>query len=109
MNKNFVTKFKKIVTKYEGHDILFDKSSTEILLNEKYYIIKERTSKNNYIKNIIYDKFLESIPFDRFEDIKQIGEGGIVKAYSETWIDGKANYIKQHDEIEYFITNDKLT
>ncbi|EXX53841.1 uncharacterized protein OCT59_024458 [Rhizophagus irregularis] len=75
-----------------------DKSSTEILLNEKYYIIKERTSKNNYIKNIIYDKFLESIPFDRFEDIKQIGEGGIVKAYSETWIDGKANYIKQHDE-----------
>ncbi|RGB33737.1 hypothetical protein C1646_703729 [Rhizophagus diaphanus] len=68
-----------------------DKSSTEILLNEKYYIIKERTSKNNYIKNI-------SIPFDRFEDIKQIGEGGIVKAYSETWIDGKANYIKQHGE-----------
>ncbi|CAB4395936.1 unnamed protein product [Rhizophagus irregularis] len=85
-----------------------DKSSTEILLNEKYYIIKERTSKNNYyIKNIIYDKFLESIPFDRFEDIKQIGEGGIVKAYSETWIDG---FNGSHNiSVDYFITNDKLT
>ena len=32
------------------------------------------------------------VPFDRFEDVKQIGEGGFAKVYSATWIDGKAGY-----------------
>ena len=39
--------------------------------------------------------FLEWVPFDRFEDIKQIGEGGFAKVYSAKWIDGKAKYIKK--------------
>ena len=34
--------------------------------------------------------FLEWAPFDRFEDIKQIGEGGFAKVYSATWIDGQS-------------------
>src|ERR1043165_3056489 len=56
------------------------------------------TSGNNdidkFIKDTIYDarergyKFLEWVPFDRFEDIKQIGVGGFAKVYSATWIDG---------------------
>src|SRR6185437_4377776 len=37
-----------------------------------------------------YDEFLEWVPFDRFEDIKQIGVGGFAKVYSATWIDGEA-------------------
>ena len=37
---------------------------------------------------------LEWVPFDRFEDIKQIGEGGFAKVYSATWIDGKSYYYK---------------
>jgi hypothetical protein len=41
--------------------------------------------------------FLEWVPFDRFEDIEQIGEGGFAKVYSATWIDGKAKYIKLDD------------
>ena len=41
--------------------------------------------------------FLEWVPFDRFEDIKQIGEGGFAKVYSATWIDGKAEYDRQDD------------
>ena len=58
------------------------------------------------IKDSIYDagkkgcstyKFLEWVPFDRFEDIKQIGEGGFAKVYSAKWIDGRANYYKQDD------------
>ncbi|UZO13431.1 uncharacterized protein OCT59_004930 [Rhizophagus irregularis] len=55
------------------------------------------------IYNAMYDKyhkyplFLEWIPFDRFEDIKQIGEGGFSKVYSATWIDGKAKYFRQND------------
>jgi hypothetical protein len=33
-----------------------------------------------------------------FEDIKQIGEGGIVKHIQKHGFDGKTKYIKQHDE-----------
>src|ERR1051325_5596752 len=45
-----------------------------------------------------YPLFLEWVPFDRFEDIKQIGEGGFAKVYSAKWIDGQARYIRQDDE-----------
>ena len=41
--------------------------------------------------------FLEWVPFDRFEDIKPIGEGGFAKVYSAKWIAGQANYSKQDD------------
>ncbi|CAB5322685.1 unnamed protein product [Rhizophagus irregularis] len=76
------------------------------------HIIEGWTSENHnideFIKDTIYnakyDKnvdnhplFLEWVPFDRFENIKQIGEGGFSKVYSATWIDGKAKYIKQDD------------
>ena len=39
----------------------------------------------------------ESYPFDRFEDIKQIGEGGFAKVYSATWIDGISEFEEQDD------------
>ena len=60
---------------------------------------------DKFIKDTIYNKkyygsgclFLEWVPFDRFEDIKQIGEGGFAKVYSATWIDGNAKYDKQDD------------
>ncbi|CAB4443343.1 unnamed protein product [Rhizophagus irregularis] len=45
-----------------------------------------------------YPIFLEWVPFDKFEDIEQIGEGGFATVYSAIWIDGKAKYIKQDDE-----------
>jgi hypothetical protein len=73
-------------------------------------MIEGWTSGNNdidkFIKDTIYDarndkynvKFLEWVPFDRFKDIKQIGEGGFAKVYSATWIDGKAEYYKQNGE-----------
>ena len=32
--------------------------------------------------------------FDRFTDIKEVGEGGFAKVYSATWIDGKLKYEK---------------
>jgi hypothetical protein len=77
-------------------------------------IIEGWTSGNseidNFIKDTIYNAkqrlndsfeyyplFLEWVPFDRFEDIKQIGEGGFAKVYSAKWIDGKAKYYKQDD------------
>jgi hypothetical protein len=46
-------------------------------------------------KRIYFPLFLEWVPFDRFEDIKQIGEGGFAKVYSAKWIDGQAKYHKQ--------------
>jgi hypothetical protein len=75
-------------------------------------LIEGWTSGNNdidkFIKDTIYDTrnakynhdliFLEWIPFDRFKDIKQIGEGGFAKVYSTTWIDGNAKYTRQNGE-----------
>ncbi|GES87642.1 kinase-like domain-containing protein [Rhizophagus clarus] len=71
-------------------------------------IIEGWTSGNddvdNFIKDTIYNAgsygypiFLEWVPFDRFENMKQIGEGGFAKVYSATWIDGKAVYYKRDD------------
>ena len=72
-------------------------------------IIEGWTSGNSeideFIKDTIYDAkyqdrcplFLEWVSFDRFEDIKPIGEGGFAKVYSVKWIDGQANYTKQND------------
>src|SRR5215213_5318310 len=66
-------------------------------------IIEGWTSGNSeidkFIKDTIYNAeyslFLEWVPFDRFEDIKQIGEGGFAKVYSAKWIDGRSYYTKQ--------------
>ena len=38
--------------------------------------------------------FLEWVPFDKFEDIKPVGEGGFAKVYSAKWLDGRAEYTK---------------
>ena len=50
----------------------------------------------HYIDGDYYPLFLEWVAFDRFENVKQIGEGGFAKVYSATWIDGRAKYIKQY-------------
>ena len=42
-----------------------------------------------------YLRFLERVPFDKFTDIKQIGEGGFAKVYFAKWSDGPAKYEKQ--------------
>ncbi|GBC08967.1 hypothetical protein RclHR1_08510003 [Rhizophagus clarus] len=55
------------------------------------------SDSNDDEDNIDYPIFLEWVPFNRFEDIKQIGEGGFSKVYSALWIDGKAKYDKQDD------------
>ena len=56
---------------------------------------------DEFIKDTIYNSrystFLKWVPFDRFKDIKPIGEGGFAKVYSAKWIDGRAYYSKQDD------------
>src|ERR1051325_10128039 len=57
---------------------------------------------DKFIKDTVYNaredrSFLEWVPFDRFVNIKQIGEGGFSKVYSATWVDGKANYKYDYD------------
>ena len=69
-------------------------------------IIEGWTSGNSeideFIKDTIfnvggydYPLFLEWVEFDRFENVKQIGEGGFAKVYSATWTDGRAKYVRQ--------------
>ena len=41
------------------------------------------------LKTTHYSRNLEWIPYDRFQDIKSIGEGGFASIYSATWLDGK--------------------
>ncbi|GBC09414.1 hypothetical protein RclHR1_08840003 [Rhizophagus clarus] len=50
-------------------------------------IYESQLQTNNYYHN------LEWIPFDRFKDIKPIGEGGFATIYSATWLDGEPNEI----------------
>ncbi|UZO26765.1 uncharacterized protein OCT59_018978 [Rhizophagus irregularis] len=67
---------------------------------DPYKIIEGWTSENpdidKFIKDTMYSRkygtWLEWVPFDRFTNIEQIGEGGFSKVYSATWIDGKADY-----------------
>ena len=60
---------------------------------------RNHKNRNQYGDSVL---FLEWVPFDRFEDIKQIGEGGFAKVYSATWIDGQSvvnvngNWIKSY-------------
>src|ERR1051325_10297849 len=48
-----------------------------------------------YFDGNYYPLFLEWVTFDRFENVKQIGEGGFAKVYSTTWINGRAKYTKE--------------
>ncbi|CAB4404547.1 unnamed protein product [Rhizophagus irregularis] len=48
-------------------------------------IYESQLQTNNYYHN------LEWIPYDRFQDIKPIGEGGYAIIYSATWLDGEPN------------------
>ena len=49
-----------------------------------------------FVDDDYYPLFLEWVEFDRFENVKQIGEGGFAKVYSATWIDGRAKYFRQN-------------
>src|SRR5438128_11898378 len=60
--------------------------------------LKGKTSGIPEIDNLIYESQLKTtdynhnlewIPYDRFQDIKSIGEGGFASIYSATWLDGK--------------------
>ena len=64
-----------------------DEFIKDTIYNAKYFIYNGE----------YYPLFLEWVPFDRFEDIKPIGEGGFAKVYSAKWIDGKSKYKKQDD------------
>jgi hypothetical protein len=74
---------------------------------DPFRIMKRWTSENSdiyeFIKDTMYNArndgywFLEWVPFDRFTDVEEIGEGGFAKVYSATWIDGKSKYNKESD------------
>ena len=62
------------------------------------FLKEGKTSGNPEIDNLIYESQLKTkdyynnlewIPYDRFQDIKSIGEGGFANIFSATWLDGK--------------------
>jgi len=40
------------------------------------------------VRNVKYPEFLEWVPFDKFIEVEEIGEGGFAKVYTATWMDG---------------------
>jgi hypothetical protein len=121
INENqLASEFNKLNISDEGsilpkinHETCYDRKNKKFWCKEcvPNCIIEGWTSGNddidNFIKNTIYipvyksyyPLFLEWVPFDRFKDMKQIGEGGFAKVYSATWIDGCAKYTKNDDGI----------
>src|SRR5215212_2835842 len=51
-------------------------------------IYESQLKTKNYVSN------LEWIPYDRFQAIKSIGEGGFANIYSATWLDGEPMFDK---------------
>ncbi|EXX64336.1 uncharacterized protein OCT59_011794 [Rhizophagus irregularis] len=124
INENqLISESNELNTSDNSNSVKINHENCYDLVNKKFWckgcvprcIIEGWTSGNddidNFIKSSIYNahlkyigdgkygpSFLEWVPFDRFEDMKQIGEGGFAKVYSATWIDGIAEYIKQDDE-----------
>jgi hypothetical protein len=103
------TKFSKLNISYTKNCSYCNKPFTEELWCKEcdlFRIMEGWTSRNpdidKFIKDTIYEreygnKFLEWVTFDRFTDIKEVGEGGFAKVFSATWIDGKSYYDKQSD------------
>src|SRR5919205_290402 len=69
------------------------------------FLKEGKTSGNPEIDNLIYelqlktkhyDEVLEWIPYDRFQDIKPIGEGGFANIFSATWLDGIPEPLERH-------------
>ena len=68
------------------------------VINVTLVILKEgKTSGNPEIDNLIYESQLKTIhyfdnlewiPYDKFQDIKPIGEGGFANIFSAIWLDG---------------------
>ena len=61
------------------------------------FLKEGKTSGNPEIDKLIHESQLKTmhygnnlgwIPYDRFQDIKSIGEGGFANIYSATWLDG---------------------
>ncbi|CAG8435677.1 5820_t:CDS:2 [Scutellospora calospora] len=66
-----------------------------------YQICQKWTSGNSEIDEFIkssqinskyYHKVIEFIPYNKLENVEQIGQGGFSTVYSATWIDGKRTY-----------------
>ena len=70
------------------------------------FLKEGKTSGNPEIDNLIYElqsfntkhysDAFEWIHYDRFQDIKPIGEGGFAKIFSATWLDGRPAFNQQH-------------
>ena len=65
------------------------------------FLKEGKTSGIPEIDNLIYESQLKTehyglnlewISYDRFQDIKWIGEGGFANIFSATWLDGKPAY-----------------
>ena len=61
------------------------------------FLKEGKTSGNPEIDKLIHESQLKTwdyfnnlewIPYDRFQDIESIGEGGFANIYSATWLDG---------------------
>jgi hypothetical protein len=77
-----------------------------------------RTSGNKRIDDFIhemqlkidkyYDIVFEWIPYDQFNDIKKVGQGGFATVYSAIWKDGPLEYKKDIEKYVRCFPNKKI-
>ena len=63
-------------------------------------LIQEMQLKVNKPDNIVF----EWIPYNQFNNVKEIGEGGFAKVYSAIWKDGPLLYNDKDDDSKYEYT-----
>ena len=86
----------------------FDKMCKSCRINDLKNNFTNWTSGNEKIDNLIQemqlkinnptDRIFEWIPYDQFNDIKEIGRGGYSKVYSAIWEDGSLCYNYEKNE-----------
>src|SRR5690349_11693477 len=79
-----------------------DNKITDELSSQKPSHLIENKSGNITVDNFIKktrknksynDKCIKWFDFEKFENLKQIGEGGFAKVYSATWLDGGKKFL----------------
>ncbi|GES73523.1 kinase-like domain-containing protein [Rhizophagus clarus] len=64
--------------------------------------IHEAQLKTSTFEDNFYN--IEWIPYDRFQDIKQIGRGGFADIFSAIWLDGKPNRLSKSKKLPVHFT-----
>ncbi|GBC42555.2 kinase-like domain-containing protein [Rhizophagus irregularis DAOM 181602=DAOM 197198] len=100
---SLINEAKKFLTKHKAFQILYGLSQNPntgdyIFVQNNYILISENKKIDDFIQkkqleiNNYDDTVLEWIPYNQFNEIKEIGKNGLMTVYSAIWKDGLLCY-----------------